>query len=45
MAFWHCLRLAESPDCSDDVRQQARRRMKQLHCDLHAHFMRHAAHP
>jgi hypothetical protein len=43
MAFWHCLRLAESPHCPDDLRHQARRRMKQLHPDLHALFMRRAA--
>ena len=42
LAFWQCLRLAESPDCADDLRQQARRRMKQLHPELHALFMRHA---
>ena len=42
MAFWQCLRLAESPDGADELRQQARRRMKQLHPDLHALFMRHA---
>jgi hypothetical protein len=41
-AFWQCLRLAESPDCAEDLRQQARRRMKQLHPGLHALFMRHA---
>jgi hypothetical protein len=43
MAFWQCLRLAESPDCPDDLRHEARRRMKQLHPDLHALFMRRAA--
>jgi hypothetical protein len=42
-AFWQCLRVAESPDCPDDLRHQARRRMKQLHPDLHALFMRRAA--
>jgi hypothetical protein len=36
--------LAESPDCTEPVRHQARRRMKQLHPELHAAFMRHAAH-
>jgi hypothetical protein len=40
MVFWQCLRLAESPDCPDDLRQQARRRMKQLHPGLHALSMR-----
>jgi len=45
MAFWQCLRLAESPDCTDDLRQQARRRMKQLHPELHALFMRYAPGP
>jgi hypothetical protein len=44
LAFWGCLRLAESPDCPDDLRQQARRRMKQLAPELHALFMRHATH-
>jgi hypothetical protein len=43
MAFWQCLRVAESPDCPYDLRHQARRRMKQLHPDLHALFMRRAA--
>jgi hypothetical protein len=43
MAFWHCLRLAEAPACSEDLRRQARRRMKQLHPELHAQFMRHPA--
>lgn len=42
MAFWQCLRVAESPDCPDDLRLQARRRMKQLQPDLHALFMRRA---
>jgi hypothetical protein len=42
LAFWGCLRLAESPDCPDDLRQEARRRMKQLDPGLHALFMRHA---
>jgi hypothetical protein len=41
MAFWQCLRLTESPACPDDLRQQARRRLKQLQGDLHALFMRH----
>jgi hypothetical protein len=44
LAFWGCLRLAESPDCPDDLRQQARRRMKQLDPELHALFMRQAPH-
>ena len=44
LEFWGCLRLAESPDCPDDLRQQARRRMKQLAPELHALFMRHATH-
>jgi hypothetical protein len=43
MAFWQCLRLAESPDCPDELRHAARRRMKQIHPDLHALFMRRAA--
>jgi hypothetical protein len=43
MAFWQCLRLAESPGCPDHLLQQARRRMKQIHPDLHALFMRRAA--
>jgi len=42
-AFWRCLRLAESPACPDELRQEARRRMKQLHPELHAQFMRRAA--
>lgn len=42
LGFWHCLRLAESPGCPDELRQQARRRMKQLHPDFHARFMRRA---
>ena len=41
-AFWRCLRLAESPACPDELRQEARRRMKQLHPELHAQFMRRA---
>lgn len=45
MAFWQCLRLAESPGCPDHLLQQARRRMKQLHPDLHALFMRRVAPP
>jgi hypothetical protein len=44
LAFSQCLRLAESRDCPEPVRHQARRRMKQLHPELHAAFMRHAAH-
>ena len=40
MAFWACLRAAESRDCPDDLLHQARRRMKQLRPDLHALFMR-----
>jgi hypothetical protein len=44
LAFWACLRLAESPDCPDGLRQQARRRMKQLAPELHALFMRHTTH-
>jgi hypothetical protein len=43
LAFWDCLRLAECLDCPDDLRQRARRRMKQLSPELHALFMRHAA--
>jgi hypothetical protein len=43
MAFWQCLRLAESPGCPDHLLQEARRRMKQLHPDLHALFMRRVA--
>lgn len=43
MAFWQCLRLAESPDCAEQLRQQARRRMRQLHPELHVVFMRHEA--
>lgn len=42
VAFWDCLRLAESAECPDELRQQARRRMKQLDPELHALFMRHA---
>jgi hypothetical protein len=42
LAFWDCLRLAESAECPDELRQQARRRMKQLDPELHALFMRHA---
>ena len=42
MAFWHCLRLAETPGCPEDLRHAARRRMKRLHPDLHAAFMRRA---
>jgi len=42
MVFGQCLRVAESPDTADELRQQARRRMKQLHPELHALFMRHA---
>jgi len=42
LAFWDCLRLAESGECPDELRQQARRRMKQLEPELHALFMRHA---
>ena len=42
LAFWDCLRLAERAECPDELRQQARRRMKQLEPELHALFMRHA---
>jgi hypothetical protein len=42
LAFWDCLRLAESAECPDELRQHARRRMKQLEPELHALFMRHA---
>lgn len=44
LAFWDCLRVAESPDRPEDLRQQARRRMKQLAPDLHAVFIRRARH-
>ena len=42
-AFWQCLRLAESQACPEDLRHQARRRMKQLRPELHALYMRRAA--
>ncbi len=44
LAFWGCLRLAENPDWPDDLRQQARRRMRQLAPELHTLFMRHGTH-
>ena len=40
LAFWDCLRLAERAECPDELRQLARRRMKQLEPELHALFMR-----
>ena len=40
LAFWHCLRAAEAPECPTEVLHEARRRMKALHPDLHAAFMR-----
>jgi hypothetical protein len=42
MAFWQCLRVAETPGCPEELRHAARRRMKQLHPELHAAFMRRA---
>ena len=40
-SFWQC--SSPSADRADDLRLQARRRMKQLHPELHALFMRQAA--
>ena len=40
MAFWRCLRLAETPDAPEELLHEARRRMKRLHPGLHAEFMR-----
>jgi hypothetical protein len=40
LAFWHCLGAAEAPGCPNEVLHEARRRMKALHPDLHAAFMR-----
>ena len=40
LAFWRCLRVAETPACSDEVLHEARRRMKALQPELHAAFMR-----
>ena len=40
MTFWRCLRLAETPDAPEELLHEARRRMKRLHPELHAEFMR-----
>jgi hypothetical protein len=40
LAFWRCLRVTETPGCSDEALHEARRRMKALHPELHGAFMR-----
>lgn len=40
LAFWRCLRVAETPACSDEALHEARRRMKALQPELHNAFMR-----
>jgi hypothetical protein len=45
LAFWRCLRVAETPDCPQDLLHEARRWMKALHPGLHAILMRRATAP
>jgi len=40
LAFWRCLRVAETPACPDEALHEARRRMKALQPELHEAFMR-----
>jgi hypothetical protein len=42
LEFWHCLRVAENATCTDELVHEARRRMKLLHPELHALYMRRA---
>jgi hypothetical protein len=38
-AFWHLLGVAQSPEAGEAERQDARRRLKRLHPELHAQHM------
>jgi hypothetical protein len=40
LEFWRCLRVADTPACPDERLHEARRRMKALHPELHAAYMR-----
>jgi hypothetical protein len=42
-AFWRCLQVAEDPGAAEELRHEARRRMKRLHTELHRQYMRRAA--
>jgi hypothetical protein len=42
LSFWRCLRVAETPECSDEALHEARRRMKALQPELHNALMRRA---
>lgn len=42
LAFWRCLRVAESADTPEELLHEARRRMKRLSPELHALYMRRA---
>jgi hypothetical protein len=44
-AFWQWLRLADSPGSPDDIRLEARRRMKALDPEMHALYMKKAGRP
>jgi hypothetical protein len=39
-SFWRCLRASEDRECSQEARQEARRRMKTLRHEWHALYMR-----
>ena len=43
LLFWRCLGVADDPAAPDDLRRQARRRMKQLDVELHGRYMRRAS--
>jgi len=43
LAFWRCLRVAETPACPEEALHEARRRMKALQPELHLAFMRRAS--
>jgi hypothetical protein len=40
LCFWECLRVAETPECPEELLHEARRRMKKLHGDFHALYIR-----
>jgi hypothetical protein len=42
LEFWHCLQVAEDETCTNELVHEARRRMKRLHPELHALYMRRA---
>jgi hypothetical protein len=44
LQFWQCLGVADAPASPEEARRAARRRMKQLHAELHGRYMRRAVH-